>query len=151
VKEGRVLQRVRKLCLSLPETGEAGAWGHPNFRAGKRTFVTFEWVKGRPSIAFRLSARDVGLLLRRQGFFATPYGQGKWVSVWADLSLNWGLVERLLERSYRTVAIKRMIAALAKMKEGADRGDDVSVRDCLWRVGRGRLLAGRRVTKHFLQ
>jgi predicted DNA-binding protein (MmcQ/YjbR family) len=113
----RVLQQVRKLCLSLPDTSEVGSWGHPNFRAGKRTFVTFEWIKGRPSIAFRLNPTDVDLLLRRKGFFVTPYGQGQWVSVWADGSLNWGLVGRLLEQSYRMVALKRMTAALDNMKK----------------------------------
>ena len=111
-KGDRVLEQVRRRCLSLPESHEAASWGHPNFRAGKRTFVTFEWIKGRPSIAFRLNPTDVDLLLRRKGFFATPYGQGRWVSVWADRALNWGLVGRLLEQSYRMVALKRMIAAL---------------------------------------
>jgi len=108
----RVLLRVRKLCLSLPESTEVASWGHPNFRAGKRTFAALEWIKGRPSIAFRLNPTDVDLLLRREGFFATPYGQGKWVSVWADAPLDWNLVRRLLDRSYRVVALKRMIAAL---------------------------------------
>jgi len=114
-REDRPLDQVRKLCLSLPETSEADSWGHPNFRVGKRTFATFEWIKGRPSIAFRLSPAEVRVLLRRKGFFPTPYGRDKWVSVWADGLLDWGLVERLLERSYRTVALKRMIAALARM------------------------------------
>jgi len=102
-KEDPVLQRVRQITLSLPETSETGSWGHPNFRAGKRTFATFEWIKGRPSIAFRLDPQDVGVFLRRKGFFPTPYGRGKWVSLWADGSLNWTLVQRLLERSYRTI------------------------------------------------
>lgn len=114
--DDQVLQRVRKLCLSMPESSEASSWGHPNFRAGKRTFATFEWIKERPSIAFRLNPTDVDLLLRRQGFFVTPYGQGRWVSIWADAALNWGLVERLLEQSYRIVALKRMVAALDSTK-----------------------------------
>jgi predicted DNA-binding protein (MmcQ/YjbR family) len=114
--DDRVLQRVRKLCLSMPESSEASSWGHPNFRAGKRTFATFEWINERPSIAFRLNPTDVDLLLRRQGFFLTPYGQGRWVSIWADAALNWGLVERLLEQSYRIVALKRMVAALDRTK-----------------------------------
>ena len=88
------------------------SWGHPNFRAGKKTFAAFEVVHGRPSIAFRLNPTDVDLLLRRRHFFATPYGRGLWVSVWADVPLNWRLVGHLLERSYREVALKRMIAAL---------------------------------------
>jgi predicted DNA-binding protein (MmcQ/YjbR family) len=100
------------LCLALPESSEVSSWGHPNFRAGRRTFAAFEWIKGRPSIAFRLHGPDVDLLLRRRRFFVTPYGQGQWVSVWADGPLNWRLVERLVQRSYRVVALKRMIAAL---------------------------------------
>jgi predicted DNA-binding protein (MmcQ/YjbR family) len=108
----RILGRFRKLCLSLPETSQADSWGHPNFRAGRRTFAAFEWVKGRPSLAFRLNPIDVDLLLRRKRFFVTPYGRGRWVSVWADRSLNWRFVEHLLERSYREVAPKRMVALL---------------------------------------
>lgn len=108
----QVLQRLRDLCLSLPETSEVSSWGHPNFRAGKKTFVAFERVKGRPSIAFRLEPIDVELLLRRPQFFVTPYGRGQWVSVWADGKLDWRLMTDLLRRSYRLVALKRMIAAL---------------------------------------
>jgi predicted DNA-binding protein (MmcQ/YjbR family) len=109
---GKILQRVRRQCLSLPETSEAASWGHPNFRAGKRVFVAFEWIGGRPSIAFRLNPTDVDLLLRRKGFFVTPYGQGRWVSVWADRAVSETLVRRLVEQSYRVVALKRMVAAL---------------------------------------
>jgi predicted DNA-binding protein (MmcQ/YjbR family) len=116
-RENEALRRVRKQCLSLPDTTEVASWGHPNFRAGKRTFVTFEWIKGRPSIAFRLNPTDVDLLLRRKGFFVTPYGQGRWVSVWADTSLNWRLVERLLQQSYRLVALKRMVATLDRTRK----------------------------------
>lgn len=102
-KADAVLRRLRAFCLALPETSEAGSWGHPNFRAGKRTFAAFEWIAGRPSVAFRLDPVDVDLLLRRRHFFATPYGRGQWVSLWADHPMNWRLVERLLRRSYRIV------------------------------------------------
>jgi predicted DNA-binding protein (MmcQ/YjbR family) len=113
-----VLQRLRAECLALPETSEVGSWGHPNFRAGKRTFATFEQINGRPSIAFRLNPTDVDLLLLRKQFFATPYGRGQWVSVWADTALNWRLVRHLLQRSYRLVALKRMIAAIDRPSAG---------------------------------
>jgi len=107
-----VLQRLRATCLAMPETTERSSWGHPNFRAGKKTFATFERVHGRASIAFRLDRAGVKRLLRRKQFFITPYGRGLWVSVWADTSLDWRVVGRLLKRSYRVVARKRMIAAL---------------------------------------
>ena len=107
-----VVEQLRALCLAFPETTEAPSWGHPNFRAGKRTFSAFEIIKGRPSIAFRVDAADAPLLLRKRSFFATPYGRGRWVSVWVDGRVDWRLVERLLDRSYRTVATRPMIAAL---------------------------------------
>ena len=112
------LEGLRKLCLSLPETCEVDSWGHPNFRAGKRTFVTFEWFNGRPSIAFRLNATDIERLVRRKRFFVTPYGRGKWVSLWADGRVSWTVIRELVKRSYRIVALKRMIAALDKKASG---------------------------------
>lgn len=106
------LKRLRALCLALPETTEKDSWGHPNFRAGKRTFVTYEWIKGRPSIAFRLNPPDLEPLLLRRQFFVTPYGGGQWVSLWVSRRMSWRLVEDLVLRSYRCVALKRMILAL---------------------------------------
>jgi predicted DNA-binding protein (MmcQ/YjbR family) len=88
------------------------AWGHPVFKAGTKTFAAIEPVKGRSSIAFRLDPVDVDLLLRRKPFFVTPYGRGLWVSAWADAALDWPLIGNLVERSYRTVALKRMLTAL---------------------------------------
>jgi predicted DNA-binding protein (MmcQ/YjbR family) len=100
------------MCLTYPATTETSAWGHPNFKAGKKTFVAFEPIKGRPSIAFRLQPAAVDRLLARKTFFATPYGRGQWVSLWADGGIDWKAVADLVDRSYRVVAQKRMIAAL---------------------------------------
>ena len=108
----RTLRRLRDICLALPETSETASWGHPNFKAGTRTFVAFERVKGRASIAFRLEPDDVDRLLRRKSFFATPYGRGQWVSVWADGAIDWKAVATLVDRSYRVVARKRMLKAI---------------------------------------
>lgn len=110
--ERGLFARARKMCLAFPETTETASWGHPNFRAGNKTFCAFEMIAGRPSIALRLSSADVDLTLRRKHFFATPYGRGLWASVWVDAAIDWKLIARLLERSYRLVANKRMVRAL---------------------------------------
>lgn len=34
------------------------------------------------------------------------------MSVWADTAVDWGLVDDLIERAYRKVALKRMLSAL---------------------------------------
>ena len=80
-----VFARARRLGLAFPEVSEVSSWDHPNVRAGKKTFCTFEMVSNRPSIAFRLSPADVDLVLRRKHVFVTPYGRGIWVSVWVGL------------------------------------------------------------------
>jgi len=108
----RTLERLRTLCLAYPETRETAAWGHPNFKAGRKVFVSFEQWKGRPSFAFRLPPSEVDRRLGRPSFFATPYGRGQWISVWADGKVDWTAVAALVDQSYRTVALKRMIAAL---------------------------------------
>ena len=118
VFERPVFARARRLCLAFPEAIETSSWNHPNFRAGRKTFCTFEIVSGRPSLAFRLAPVGVAAALRREHFFATPYGRGLWVSVWVDVAVDWKLIESLLERSYRLVASKRLLAAL-DIKRGA--------------------------------
>ena len=71
------LDRLRTLCLSYPETSEASSWGRPHFRAGKKTFLAFEQVGGRPSIALRLPPSEIERLLTvlRHSLRARPVGQ----------------------------------------------------------------------------
>lgn len=112
-----LIKRFRALCLELPETSEVSSWGHPNFRAGKKTFAAVEWFKGRPSFAYRLGPRSADELRQRGSqFFLTPYGRGQWLSMWIDRQVDWRLVKALLDRSYRIVALKRMIVALDSTK-----------------------------------
>ena len=107
-----VLKVVRAIGAQLPEVSETKMFGFPVWQAGKKTFVAFERVKGRASIAFRLEPDHVERLLQRKQFFATPYGRGQWASVWADGSVDWDVVQDLVSRSYRVVALKRMLNAL---------------------------------------
>jgi predicted DNA-binding protein (MmcQ/YjbR family) len=100
------------MCLALPETVETVSWGHPNFRARRKIFCAFEMIKGRPTIAFKLSPAQARKTLRPKQFFATPYGRGGWVSVWVDTEVDWEAIAALVDQSYRGVAIKRMLDAL---------------------------------------
>jgi hypothetical protein len=74
--------------------------------------VTYEIVDSRPSIAFRLELDEVTEYLLVKDFFPTPYGRGAWVSLDATKRISWRLVDALVERSYRVVALKRMIDQL---------------------------------------
>jgi predicted DNA-binding protein (MmcQ/YjbR family) len=116
-----VFNRARRLCLALPETSERASWGHPNFRVGRKVFCAFEVVKGRPSIAFKLSAPDRKVAERKRNFFSTPYGRGLWVSTWVDRAVDWRLIARLIDRSYRCVADKRLVNMLNTLNGGDKR------------------------------
>jgi predicted DNA-binding protein (MmcQ/YjbR family) len=105
--ERAVFSRARRLCLALPETTETSSWGHPNFRAGNKTFCVFEIVHGRPSIGFRLEPADVRRVVHGANGFDTPYGRQRWASVWVDSEVDWALIKRLIKRSYLVVANKR--------------------------------------------
>ena len=102
--ETPAVARVRALCLALPGATETSAWGHPNFRVGKQTFVTLEVHQGRPVIALRLVQDQVRELCRDGKFHPTPYGKGLWASTYADRRLNWRHIESLIRQSHRMSA-----------------------------------------------
>ncbi len=84
-------------------------FGHPVFYVRKKCFAAFEPAGGRAAIAFRIDPLDAGVFADDPRFFATQYGRGKWLSVWADGKVDWKLVAQLVEASYRMVAPKRAI------------------------------------------
>jgi len=88
--------------LSLAEVSEIEAWGHPNFRVGKKTFAVFEVYRGRPCIAVKAEDGLQQLLIDEVRFFRTPYiGNRGWISAWVDRDVDWTLLEDLVKRSYR--------------------------------------------------
>jgi predicted DNA-binding protein (MmcQ/YjbR family) len=109
----RLLAGLRRFALGLPETSESDAWGHPNFRVGKKTFAVYEHYHGRPCIAVNLPRADGTVVLSDPRFFVTPYvGKHGWVSLWVDGPVSLALVRDLVLRSYRELATQRQLAAL---------------------------------------
>ncbi len=108
-----MVARLRAICLELPETDEVATFGNPTFRAGKKTFAVLEAYRGGLTLALKAAPFDHDALLHDPRFFATPYvGQHGWVSLRMSGAIDWGEVEDLVVASYRTVALKRMLAAL---------------------------------------
>jgi len=113
MKESSVLARLRKVCLPLPEVRETVKWGHPTFEAGKKIFAVLDRYDGRPCIAFRAPLETLDELLADERFTEAPYAaRFGWVCLNFEGSIDWAEVERLVQGSYRLVALKRMIAAL---------------------------------------
>ena len=81
------LRRVRRICLSLPETTEKLSHGEPHFIVGKRRFVTFDdHHRGDGQLAIWLpvpSGAQPGMIERNpEIFFKPPYvGVRGWVGI----------------------------------------------------------------------
>ena len=45
------LERLREICLALPDTKETLTWGSPYFRVGEKIFAGYGEEDGSPSVA----------------------------------------------------------------------------------------------------
>lgn len=112
------LERLRKICLALPQATEKEAWGMPTFRVRDKIFVMFEfnhhdsgrialWCKALPGVQQALTGSDP------ERFFAPPYvGPKGWVGVRLDVEVDWDEVAGLVEQGYRMTAPKRLASLL---------------------------------------
>ena len=111
----RVLARLRKICLALPDTSEVVAWGHPTFRVGKKIFVGFGIEDGRITIGFKTDGPEQQELVetRPDLYYVAKYvGKHGWVSAIADGKLDWDEVERHVVGSYKLIAGPKKSAKL---------------------------------------
>ena len=116
----KVLTRLRRTCLALPEACETTSFGHPTFRAGrtgKKTFAVFENYRGEDTICVKATLEDQALLVLDPRFFVAPYvGKHGWTSMRTAGAIDWTEVEDLVRESYRLVALKSMIAKLEESR-----------------------------------
>jgi predicted DNA-binding protein (MmcQ/YjbR family) len=108
------LQKLRSICLALPEAREVEAWGHPTFRAGKKMFAAFGELEGVRSLGLNLGFDRQEHLLKDDRFFPTPYAARLgWVSLRFDRKvMDWHEIRALLLEAYRQTANQRMLKAL---------------------------------------
>jgi predicted DNA-binding protein (MmcQ/YjbR family) len=109
------LDRLRAVCLDLPEAVEVLAWGRPTFRAGKKIFVTAGASMDRPhSMVFKPDPEERLALVQDARFFIPPYyGPAGWLAIDFDTpQTDWAELAELAETSYRQVALKRQLAQL---------------------------------------
>jgi hypothetical protein len=121
----KALDRVRAICLALPETSERPSHGAPTFFAGSKTFVMFmddHHDDGRLAIWCAAPLGAQGDLVRADGerFFVPPYvGHRGWLGIRLDRPVDWDELAQLIEDAYRMVATKRALAKLAGLRTSA--------------------------------
>jgi hypothetical protein len=106
---------VRSFALSLPEAEERETWDIPTFRVRGRIFAMAPgqgealalWCKAPPGSQAILVGADP------DRFFVPPYvGHKGWIGIRLDNAPDWDEVGRMIERSYRLVAPKRLVSRL---------------------------------------
>jgi predicted DNA-binding protein (MmcQ/YjbR family) len=110
----KLFDRIRKICLALPEAKEVEAWGHPTFRAPKKMFAAIGTEKdGSASLGVKVGFDRQEKLLEDSRFFPTPYAarQG-WVSLRLERKMDWAEIAALADEAYRQVAHKRLVKLL---------------------------------------
>ncbi len=109
------VERLRALCLTLPEAEEKPFGGHtaPSFRVRDKLFVmvsedrTVMTCKGGPGVQEELVAAEP------ERFFIPPYvGHKGWIGARLDVEQDWDEVADLVVDSYRMTAPKRLLARL---------------------------------------
>jgi len=107
----QLTDRLRTICLALPEAEEKEAWGDPTFRVCDKIFAMEKrgdgrlsvWCKAQPGSQMVLVGADP------KRFFVPPYvGHKGWVGMRLDTHPDWAEVAALVKRSYCLVAPRRL-------------------------------------------
>src|SRR5262249_7357597 len=112
------IERLRAICLALPETSEKLAWGEPTWRVRGRLFAQLDdHHHGADRLAVWLPAplgeQEAMVFMDPARFFRPPYvGHRGWVGVRIDGRPNWAIVKRLVVQAYREVAPTRLREAV---------------------------------------
>jgi predicted DNA-binding protein (MmcQ/YjbR family) len=105
LSEARILERLRRICGSLPSAAETVTFGHPTFQVQGKTFAVLEEYKGELGICVKVEKELQGIFLDDSRFFRTPYiGKHGWITLKVYAArLNWKEIEALVRGSYRLV------------------------------------------------
>ena len=104
-------QRLRAICLALPEAAEKTTWDEPTFRVRDKIFAMVKSGDGRPSLWCKAPPGSQAVLVGADPalFFVPPYvGHKGWIGMRLDATPDWDEVAALVRRSYRLVAPKRL-------------------------------------------
>jgi hypothetical protein len=112
------LERLRALCLALPEATERLSHGEPTwFVRGKKTFVMYANHHHDDRLAFWCAAsegaQEILVATNPERFFVPPYvGHRGWIGVRLDVPVDWDEIADLVVDAYRVVAPKKLVDQL---------------------------------------
>ena len=118
------LDRVRSLCMALPEVTERLSHGSPTwFVRGKKTFVMYlddHHGDGRLALwcAAPAGMQEALVAGEPDHYFRPPYvGHRGWIGVRLDRDLSWKEVGEVIRDAYVAVAPKRLAALVVAERD----------------------------------
>jgi predicted DNA-binding protein (MmcQ/YjbR family) len=107
-------QKVRALCLALPDTKLTMTWGSPHFRVADKIFCGFGSDGSQQVLGVKLERSHALRVVKEARFWPAPYvGKHGWVSLDVARRKSWDEVAALIRESYELIAPK---ASLAKLR-----------------------------------
>jgi predicted DNA-binding protein (MmcQ/YjbR family) len=119
VTRAAILERLRSICLELPEANEKLSHGEPTWFAGKgKVFAMLDdHHHGAAHIAVwlpqPLGMQETLIESDAERFFRPPYvGPSGWIGVVLDTDPDWQMVESMVRDAYVHVASAKLRAKL---------------------------------------
>jgi predicted DNA-binding protein (MmcQ/YjbR family) len=111
--EDATFQKVRALCLALPDTKLTMTWGSPHFRVGEKIFCGFGKHREKWVLGVKLAQSHARSVIKEARFWPAPYvGKHGWVSMDVTQRKSWDEVAALVRESYELIAPKASRAKL---------------------------------------
>ena len=114
-RKDTTLEKVRAICLGLPDAHETLTWGKPHFRVKDKIFCGYDTDADEPSVGFKMEKEVAFAIVSDERFFRAPYvGQHGWVGMRARAikTKDWPEVRAMIVESYRMIAPKSSLAKL---------------------------------------
>ena len=110
------LEKLRAICLALPEAIEKETWGNATFRVRDKIFAMTSDDGARDGLLCKAPAGSQMVLVGADPgrFFVPRYvGSKGWVGMRLDRKPDWAEVALLVRRSYAMTAPKKLTAQIA--------------------------------------
>ncbi|MDN5748077.1 MAG: MmcQ/YjbR family DNA-binding protein [Pseudonocardia sp.] len=120
------VERLRALCLALPEVTEKVSHGEPTWFV-RRVFVSLADHHHDDRLAFWCAAppgaQEELVAAEPERFFRPPYVGGRgWLGVWLDVEVDWDEIAEIVTDAYRVTAPKKLAALVTQRTAAPDPG-----------------------------
>ena len=106
------IERLRSICLSLPDVSERLSHGEPTWFVRGRSFVTTADHHHDDRLAFWCAApagvQESLAEAEPERFFRPPYVGGRgWLGVYLDVPVDWDEITRFVQEAHQTITERR--------------------------------------------